>query len=135
MVCGRLGRFGSLRVCRKWRLWLHLSCKLRGASGRDSFAFVSGRAMRPKERRESGQNDLFRARLDQIVDMGHPLAKLPQGAARWPMQRDLDKCFIQGSGGRPHEGRAQAGRELQLNHLATRRIGDKRPKTVASEDL
>jgi IS5 family transposase len=32
--------------------------------------------MRPKERRESGQNDLFRARLDQIIDMGHPLAKL-----------------------------------------------------------
>jgi transposase, IS5 family len=25
--------------------------------------------MRPKERRENGQNDLFRARLDQIVDM------------------------------------------------------------------
>jgi hypothetical protein len=34
--------------------------------------------MRPKERRDSGQNDLFRARLDQIVDMGHPLAKLGQ---------------------------------------------------------
>jgi len=33
-------------------------------------------AMRPKERRDSGQNDLFRARLDQIVDMNHPLAKL-----------------------------------------------------------
>lgn len=32
--------------------------------------------MRPKERRDSGQKDLFRARLDQIVDMGHPLAKL-----------------------------------------------------------
>jgi transposase, IS5 family len=32
--------------------------------------------MRPKERRESGQNELFRGRLDQIVDMGHPLAKL-----------------------------------------------------------
>jgi hypothetical protein len=32
--------------------------------------------MRPKERRDSGQNDLFRARLDEIVDMGHPLAKL-----------------------------------------------------------
>jgi IS5 family transposase len=32
--------------------------------------------MRPKERRDGGQNDLFRARLDQIVDMGHPLAKL-----------------------------------------------------------
>src|SRR5271163_2695707 len=34
--------------------------------------------MRPKERRNSGQNDLFRARLDQIVDMGHALAKLGQ---------------------------------------------------------
>jgi IS5 family transposase len=32
--------------------------------------------MRPKERRDSGQNDLFRARVDQIVDMGHPLSKL-----------------------------------------------------------
>ena len=32
--------------------------------------------MRPKERRDSGQKDLFRARLDQIIDMGHPLAKL-----------------------------------------------------------
>ena len=32
--------------------------------------------MRPKERRDNGQNDLFQARLDQIVDIGHPLAKL-----------------------------------------------------------
>jgi hypothetical protein len=28
--------------------------------------------MRPKERRNSGQNDLFRVRLDQIVDMVWP---------------------------------------------------------------
>jgi IS5 family transposase len=32
--------------------------------------------MRPRERRDSGQNDLFRARLDPIVDTDHPLAKL-----------------------------------------------------------
>ncbi len=32
--------------------------------------------MRPKERRDSGQSDLFRARLDQIVDVGHALARL-----------------------------------------------------------
>jgi IS5 family transposase len=32
--------------------------------------------MLPRERRDSGQNDLFRARLDQIVDMNHALAKL-----------------------------------------------------------
>ena len=32
--------------------------------------------MRPKERRDSGQSDLFRTRLDPIVDMSHALAKL-----------------------------------------------------------
>ena len=27
--------------------------------------------MRPRERRESGEQDLFRSRLDQIIDMSH----------------------------------------------------------------
>jgi transposase, IS5 family len=32
--------------------------------------------MRPRERRETGEQDLFRSRLDQIIDMNHPLARL-----------------------------------------------------------
>lgn len=32
--------------------------------------------MRPKERRDSGQTDLLRSRLDAIIDMSHPLVKL-----------------------------------------------------------
>jgi hypothetical protein len=32
--------------------------------------------MRPRERRETGEQDLFRSRLDQIIDMEHALAKL-----------------------------------------------------------
>ena len=32
--------------------------------------------MRPRERRESGKQDLFRSRLDQIIDMNHALVKL-----------------------------------------------------------
>src|SRR5262247_2366042 len=32
--------------------------------------------MRPRERRESGEQDLFRSRLDQIIDMKHALVKL-----------------------------------------------------------
>jgi malate synthase len=32
--------------------------------------------MRPRERRESGEQDLFRARLDQIIDMDHALVRL-----------------------------------------------------------
>ena len=51
--------------------------------------------MRPKERRDSGQSDLFRARLDQIIDLGHPLVKLagddrlglPGGAVRRGLHR------------------------------------------------
>jgi len=34
--------------------------------------------MRPKERRETGEGDLFRSRLDQIIDMKHALVKLAQ---------------------------------------------------------
>ena len=32
--------------------------------------------MKPRERRETGAQDLFRARLDQIINLEHDLAKL-----------------------------------------------------------
>ena len=32
--------------------------------------------MRPRERRESGEQDLFRSRLDQVINMDHTLVKL-----------------------------------------------------------
>jgi IS5 family transposase len=34
--------------------------------------------MKPKERVETGQTDMFRARLDQFIDMTHPLVRLRQ---------------------------------------------------------
>jgi transposase, IS5 family len=43
--------------------------------------------MRPRERRETGEQDLFRSRLDQIIDMNHPLAKLA---------RTVDWRFLEG---------------------------------------
>ena len=46
--------------------------------------------MRPRERRETGEQDLFRSRLDQIIDMNHPLAKLA---------RTVDWRFLEGSFG------------------------------------
>jgi hypothetical protein len=39
--------------------------------------------MRPKERRETGEGDLFRSRLDQIIDMKHALVKLAQAERAW----------------------------------------------------
>jgi phosphate-selective porin OprO/OprP len=38
--------------------------------------------MRPRERRDSGGHDLFRARLDQIIDSNHELAKSLTGESR-----------------------------------------------------
>jgi len=32
--------------------------------------------MKPRERRDRGEQDLFRSRLDQIIDMSHELVKL-----------------------------------------------------------
>ena len=42
--------------------------------------------MRPKERRDRGQSDLLRSRLDAIIDMNHPLVKLA---------RTVDWCFLE----------------------------------------
>ena len=53
--------------------------------------------MRPRERRDSGQNDLFKARLDQIVDTDHPLAKLG---------RAIDWGFLEGRFGAAYSDKA-----------------------------
>ena len=43
--------------------------------------------MRPRERRESGEQDLFRSRLDQIIDMNHELVKLAR-AIDWQFLKE-----------------------------------------------
>ena len=48
--------------------------------------------MRPRERRDTGEQDLFRSRLDQIIDMDHPLAKLAR-AIDWSF---LEQAFRRG---------------------------------------
>jgi IS5 family transposase len=45
--------------------------------------------MRPRERRETSEQDLFRTRLDQIIDMNHALGKLAR-AIDW---RFLEERF------------------------------------------
>jgi transposase, IS5 family len=43
--------------------------------------------MRPRERRETGEQDLFRSRLDQIIDTKHPLATLGRTVEELPSRR------------------------------------------------
>jgi IS5 family transposase len=65
--------------------------------------------VRPKERRDSGQNDLFRARLDQIVDTGHPLAELT-GSVDWAfLEARLGAVYSDVAGHPPLPTRLMAG--------------------------
>ena len=48
--------------------------------------------MRPKERRETGQSDLLRSRLDSIIDMNYALVSW---LGRWTgasWKSDLERC-------------------------------------------
>ena len=72
--------------------------------------------MRPKERRDSGQNDLFRARLDQIVDMGHPLAKLARSIDWGFLEERFGAVYSDKPGHPPLPTRLMAGLAI-LKHM------------------
>jgi IS5 family transposase len=72
--------------------------------------------MRPKERRETGQTDLFRARLDQIVDPAHALVKLAR-AIDWRFLEERFGAVYDDDPGRPPlPTRLMAGLAI-LKHL------------------
>jgi transposase, IS5 family len=58
---------------------------------------------------ESGQNDLFRARLDQIVDMGHSLAKLASAIDSRFLETQFGAVYSDGAGHPPLPTRLMAG--------------------------
>src|SRR5688572_23656790 len=72
--------------------------------------------MRPKERRETGQTDLFRARLDQIVDLQHPLAKLARAIDWVFLETRFGAVYRDGPGQPPLATRLMAGLSI-LKHL------------------
>ena len=72
--------------------------------------------MRPKERRDSGQKDLFRARLDQIVDMTHPLCKLAATIDWGFLEQRLGAVYSDAPGHPPLPTRLMAGLAI-LKHM------------------
>jgi IS5 family transposase len=72
--------------------------------------------MRPKERRETGQTDLFRARLDQIIDPTHALVKLA-AAIDWRfLEERFGAAYDDDPGRPPLPTRLMAGLAI-LKHL------------------
>ena len=57
--------------------------------------------MRPRERRETGQSDLFKARLDQIIDMRHPRVLLAQQIDWRFFERGFGAVYSDGPGSPP----------------------------------
>ena len=72
--------------------------------------------MRPRERRDSGQNDLFRARLDQIVDLDHPLAKLGRAIDWRFLEERFGAVYSDKAGHPPLPTRLMAGLSI-LKHM------------------
>jgi IS5 family transposase len=72
--------------------------------------------MRPKERRESGQSDLFRARLDQIIDLNHPLAKLARTIDWEFLEAIFGAVYTDAAGHPPLPTRLMAGVAI-LKHM------------------
>jgi transposase, IS5 family len=66
-------------------------------------------SMRPRERRESGEQDLFRARLDQIIDMKHPLVRLARTIDWGFLEATLGAVYQDGAGRPPLPTRLMAG--------------------------
>jgi transposase, IS5 family len=65
--------------------------------------------MKPRERRETGEQDLFRSRLDQIIDMRHALVKLAR-AVDWAfLERTFGEAYTDGPGQPPLPTRLMAG--------------------------
>jgi IS5 family transposase len=65
--------------------------------------------MRPRERRDSGQGDLLRSRLDQIIDLNHPLVALA-GKVDWAfLERTFGEAYTDGPGQPPLPTRLMAG--------------------------
>ena len=65
--------------------------------------------MRPKERRDGGQSDLFRARLDQIVDVDHALAKLGRAIDWRFLEERFGAVYTDAPGHPPLPTRLMAG--------------------------
>lgn len=65
--------------------------------------------MRPKERRDSGQTDLLRSRLDQIVNVNHPLVKLAKAIDWCFLEERLGEVYDDDPGRPPLPNRLMAG--------------------------
>src|SRR5579872_6773348 len=72
--------------------------------------------MQPKERRETGEQDLFRSRLDQIIDLQHALVRLARAIDWRFLEEKLGAVYTDKPGHPPLPTRLMAGLAI-LKHM------------------
>lgn len=65
--------------------------------------------MKPRERRETGEQDLFRSRLDQIINLKHELVKLSRAISWAAIEERCGEVYTDGPGMPPLPTRLMAG--------------------------
>jgi len=65
--------------------------------------------MLPRERRETGAQDMFRSRLDQIINLNHELVKLAKTVSWGAIEAKCGEVYTQGPGMPPLPTRLMAG--------------------------
>jgi Transposase domain (DUF772) len=70
---------------------------------------AEGFSMRPRERRESGEQDLFRSRLDQVINMDHAQVKLARTIDWRFLEEKFGAVYKDGPGQPPLPTRLMAG--------------------------
>src|SRR6202022_3825906 len=70
---------------------------------------IGGSSMRPRDRRESGEQDLFRSRLAQVINMDPALAKLGRTIDWGVLEEKFGAVSADGSGRPPLPTRLMAG--------------------------
>ena len=65
--------------------------------------------MKPRERRETGEQDLFRSRLDQIINMNHELVKLAKAVSWSFIETKCGEVYNEGPGMPPLPTQLMAG--------------------------
>ena len=83
--------------------------------------------MKPRERRETGQNDLFTARLDQIIDMSHPRVQLAERIDWGFLEQKFGAVYSNGPGSPPLPTRLMAG--LSILKYSENLLDERRAKS------
>jgi IS5 family transposase len=65
--------------------------------------------MKPRERRETGEGDMFRSRLDAIINLEHPLVALARHVDWAFLERTFGEAYTDGPGAPPLPTRLMAG--------------------------